>query len=182
MTSRRKAILKFKFCLFRNSVLILGGILFAVFAMFFLAWCNQAGNERAWILLGGVALSFGYFLQKQQLEETRLMKELITDFDGRYGRMNEALQRILKTRQEQELSPCQRQTIIDYFNLCAEEYLFYDLGYVEKRVWDAWAKGMEAYAKDKRIQKLWKKEKESKSYYDFDFPPPSEEDRGEPRL
>ena len=185
MTSRRKAILKFKFCLFRNSVLILGVILFAMLALFSWAWCNQAGNERAWIMLGGVALTFCYFLQKQQLEETRLMKELITDFNRRYGDMDGTLQGTLRTkcvRPALLLSPRQQQTLVDYFNLCAEEYLFYDLGYVEPRVWRAWKNGMKAYAKDKRIQELWKNEKESKSYYDFDFPPPSEGDRGEPSI
>ena len=162
----------FKFWLFHNSVPILSGILLAMLVLLFWVWCNPAGDGRAGILLGGAALSFCYFLQKQQLEETRLMKELITDFDSRYGAMNEALQRILQLGRERpapQLDPCQQQTLVAYFNLCAEEYLFYDLGYVEPRVWKAWAKGMEEYAEDERIQKLWKSEKLPESYYGFDF-------------
>ena len=162
----------FKFCLFRNSLLILVGI--AVLGIIFWVWCSPDGDWRARISLGVATLSLFYFLQKQSLEETRLMKELITDFNGRYGALNEGLQRILQSGRDDpapELDPCQQQTLVEYFNLCAEEYLFYDLGYVEPRVWRAWGNGMNEYAKDQRIMGLWKREKQSDSYYGFEFPP-----------
>ena len=178
-------LLRCKWWLFRHSFSIFLILLLPLGVLLIFWWmCSPAEDWRARISLGVATLSLFYFLQKQSLEETRLMKELITDFNGRYGGMDRTLQGILRmkcVRPALPLSPRQQQTLVDYFNLCAEEYLFYDLGYVEKRVWDAWANGMREYAKDERIQKLWKKENESKSYYDFDFPHRSEEDRGEPR-
>ena len=125
-------------------------------------------------MLGGAILSFFYFLQKQQLEETRLMRELITDFNRRYGVMHGELQRILKTGQQEcpapRLTQDEEETLVEYFNLCAEEFLFYDLGYVEPRVFATWDKGMSEYGKDQRIWEFWKRERQSDSYYGFEFP------------
>ena len=138
-------------------------------------WLVQGGKEaegawRAMLVVGGTILSFCYFLQKQHLEETRLMKELITDFNKRYDALNGPLHKILEKKgQEPKICSDERATIVDYFNLCAEEYLFYRLGYVEPCVWKAWDKGMREYAKDPRIQKVWEEE-QSGSYYGFEFP------------
>ena len=149
------------------ALLLLLGV--AVVGM--LWWFVSEGARSAMLAVGGSLLTFFYFLQKQQLEETRLMKELITDFNSRYGAMNEELQSILETSPA-PLTSCQEKTVVDYFNLCAEEYLFSDLGYVEPRVWKAWRNGMKEYAKDSRIKELWQREKQSQSYYDFEFPCP----------
>ena len=162
----------FKFWLFRHSLLLLGVSVLGIIWGF--KWFEPEGAWSAILPVGSI-LTFFYFLQKQQLKETRLMKELITDFNGRYGALNEELQSILKTGQEHPasmLTQNERKTLVDYFNLCAEEYLFYDLGYVEPRVWGAWGDGMNEYAKDWRIRELWKREKQSDSYYGFEFPFP----------
>ena len=82
----------FKFWLFRNSLLLLGVSLLAMVFMTLWWWGSPEGDWRARLLLGGAVLSFFYFLQKQQLEETRLMRELITDFNRRYGVMHGELQ------------------------------------------------------------------------------------------
>ena len=162
-----------KFWLFRHSLLFLGFAL-VIGIIGIIWWSVSEGDWSKLLLIGGIILPFCYFLQKQQLEETRLMKELITDFNGRYGKMNEQLQKILeksKASPESPLTPCDKKKCVDYFNLCAEEYLFYSLGYVEPHVWNAWEKGMKEYAnKDLCIMRLWKQERKSCSYYGFEFP------------
>ena len=161
-----------KFFLFRHSLFLLLGVV-SVGAV--LLWWFELEGDRNVLLAVGTLLTFFYFLQKQQLEETRLMKELITDFNGRYDAMNEELQRILETGQRSpatKLTPCEEKKVVDYFNLCAEEYLFHTLGYVEPRVWKAWRNGINAYAKDQRMRDVWKREKQSCSYYGFQFPLP----------
>ena len=164
----------FKFWLFRNSLLLLGVSLLAMIFMILWWWGSPEGDWKARLLLGGAVLSFFYFLQKQQLEETRLMRELITDFNHRYGVMHGELQRILKTGQQERPAPRltqdEEETLIEYFNLCAEEFLFYDLGYVEPRVFATWDRGMSEYGKDQRIWEFWKRERQSDSYYGFEFP------------
>ncbi len=120
----------------------------------------------------GSGISSFYFFQKQKLDEIRLMKELITDFNSRYDNLNETLNDILRKGGENPprvLDQNDRTTLNDYFNLCAEEYLFKKLGYIDPRVWEAWCSGMEIYFKDRRICELWEQE-EKDSYYGFTFP------------
>ena len=131
------------------------------------------GGDPGWRIMlafssGGAA--FLYFAQKQKLEEARLLKELITEFNRRYDTLNERLAKITATTPT-PLSTCQKEVVIDYFNLCAEEYLFYTLDYVPPRVWDAWQAGMKVYRQDDRIKALWQEEekKNKDSYYGFDF-------------
>ena len=121
----------------------------------------------------GGGISFFYFFQKQKLDEIRLMKELITDFNSRYDNLNEKLNDILRKGDEDPsivLAQNDLATLNDYFNLCAEEYLFKKLGYIDPRVWEAWYKGMGIYFTDQRIRELWGQEEKTDSYYGFTFP------------
>ncbi len=70
----------------------------------------------------GAVLGFCFIVQKQKLEELRLFRDLFTDFNCRYDEMNEKLENILTGNQIEDSKL--RKTLVDYFNLCAEEYLF----------------------------------------------------------
>ena len=166
-----------KFLLFRHSFSILGVVLVVVLVSI-VCWFAQGGKEaegawRALLTVLDSSLVGAYFLQKQKLAETHLMKELITDFNKRYDALNGPLQDILRTGRERsapELTQDEQKTLVDYFNLCAEEYLFYDLGYIEPRVWQAWRCGMTAHSsQDPRIFAVWEQEPKA-SYYGFTFP------------
>ena len=109
-----------------------------------------------------------YFLHQQHLEQARFFKELVTEFNRRYDEKNDILLSILDHKDD--LTQEQKQAIIDYFNLCAEEYLFYEAGYIYECVWDAWYKGMKQFGRDKRVAELWKQEIQTDSYYGFEFP------------
>ncbi len=118
----------------------------------------------------GALLSFVYFVQKQQLEEAKLIKELITEFNKRYDDLNQDLNCLIRADPGAE-SPesAQEDKLYDYFNLCAEEYLFYRRGYIYPEVWEAWACGMSIYLSDPRIREVWDCEAETGSYYGLDF-------------
>ena len=99
------------------------------------------------------------------------MKELLTDFNNRYNELNEALQKALWL--QEPFSDETKLKFIDYFNLCAEEWLFRRAGYVYDPVWEAWENGMKQYSKDFRVRELWMQERNSNSYYGFELPVPS---------
>jgi hypothetical protein len=63
--------------------------------------------------------------------------------------------------------PAFAQPIFSYFNLCAEEYLFYMAGYIDRRVWESWYRGMKVFFKHPRIQALWEQDSKADSYYGF---------------
>jgi hypothetical protein len=116
-------------------------------------------------IVGGL-ISLFYFIQKQQLEELRLFKELFTDFNCRYDRLNDDLNHIVERDSNPELSEEAEKTINDYFNLCAEEFLFYKKGYIYPEVWKAWRNGMLHFLKeDQRVRDKWLEEIKSDSYY-----------------
>jgi hypothetical protein len=117
----------------------------------------------------GALLSLTYFVQKQKLEELRLFRELFKEFNDRYSELNEELARIKAEDTEetttQELPTQDQETLIDYFNLCGEEYLYFKRGYIDPSVWKAWFNGMKDNTATSRVKRLWQREKLTNSYY-----------------
>lgn len=116
-------------------------------------------------VIGGI-LSIAYFLQKQKLEELRLFREIFKECNERYDGMNEALARIVST-EDGKLTAEERDTVVDYLNLCGEEYLYFKRGYIEPSVWQAWQNGMKAILSSPRLREVLEKEKQTGSYYDL---------------
>lgn len=114
----------------------------------------------------GALLSVAYFLQKQKLEELRVFREIFKECNSRYDRMNEALAAIGR-KTSAELTGEERSKVVDYLNLCGEEYLYFKRGYVEPSVWQAWNNGMKAVASAPSIRDVWEAEKQTGSYYDL---------------
>ena len=156
--------IKMKFWIFRNY--------WWVFLILIMAFISPAiifkQDLKVVLMLLGTLLSFFYFLQKQRLEEMKLFREIFSSCNDQYDGLNEKLGLILASNNT-ELTPEETQTLIDYFNLCGEEYLYFSQGYILPVVWDAWYKGMCWYLKDERISQLWEKEKETESYYGLKF-------------
>ena len=114
----------------------------------------------------GAIVSVAYFLQKQKLEEMRLFRELFKECNARYDKMNEDLARLAESGDE-KLSAEDRLKVVDYLNLCGEEYLYFKRGYIEPSVWQAWNNGMKAIVAVPSIQVVWQHEKKTGSYYDL---------------
>jgi hypothetical protein len=113
--------------------------------------------------IAGLVAIVGYFhfFQNQRLEETRLFKDLFTAFNTKYDGLNEELARV----QQGEWTPELERKVVDYFNLCAEEYLFFKQGYILPEAWESWRKGMCQYLSVDRVRKLWELEARTDSYY-----------------
>ena len=127
-------------------------------------------NWKISLSIFGGLLSSIYFVQKQQLDEANLFKELFVEFNRRYDRLNGKLNDIIREEnRSDELEDKDKNTVYDYFNLCSEEYLFYRKGYIYPEVWRSWVSGMKTYFENERIQKEWLKELSSESYYGFDI-------------
>ena len=111
-----------------------------------------------------------YFIQKQKLEELRLFKELFMSFNRRYDKMNESLNRIASGGQTKQLTRDEKDILNDYFNLCSEELLFYQRGYIYHEVWTAWHNGVRFFMQeDGRIKRHWDEERTNDSYYGLEI-------------
>lgn len=114
----------------------------------------------------GALLSVAYFLQKQKLEELRVFREIFKECNARYDVMNEDIAAIGRMAIA-DLTEKERSKVIDYLNLCGEEYLYFKRGYIEPSVWQAWNNGMKAAASAQSIRSIWDAEKKTGSYYDL---------------
>lgn len=124
-----------------------------------------APTDKATLIVSLVAaaLGFCYFSQQQKLAETVLFKQLFTEFNQRYDKMNNRLAEIAASKNPSD--PAARQDIVDYFNLCAEEYLFFCEGYIHPEVWHSWCNGMLWYLKREQFKAVWAEEIQTNSYY-----------------
>ena len=151
-----------KFWLFEHYWWLLTGAV-AVSVTVLLVWRESVSTVAT---LVGAELSIAYFLQKQKLEEMRLFREIFAECNRRYDAMNEELARIAR-KDVSDITIEDKDHIIDYLNLCGEEYLYFKRGYVEPSVWQAWLNGIKANLAAPGIGKVWADEKETGSYYDL---------------
>lgn len=140
---------------------------------------KPASDQKAWepvrdLLVTGIGglAALLFFLYQQHREETRLFIELFNSFNARYDRLNARLNRIVARLQadpDAPLLPHESDCLNDYFNLCAEEYLFARSGYLDPEVWRAWRAGMKYYQDVPAIRRRWRSELGQGSYYGFDL-------------
>ena len=133
------------------------------------SWFYFAAGHPPELLLSGLGAltGFFYFIYRQHLDEAKLFKELFVEFNGRYNKLNDELNKILAGPREGEPSEKERESVFSYFNLCAEEYFFYEVGYIDSHVWESWYRGMGVFFKHPRIQALWEQDCKADSYYRF---------------
>lgn len=149
----------------RGYVAIFPIVLIAVLILFFVI--EQKISTIAITSATAASAGFTHFLYLQHNHNTKIFIELFKEFNERYDSLNDELNKILLTSESLE-SP-QIQTLYDYFNLCAEEYLFYKAGFIDENIWQSWNNGMKNFAKDQRICELWEKELKNNSYYGFEI-------------
>ena len=149
---------KFALVIFTVSIIVL-----------IILWETIPAIQTGEVVLGWVGASWAVcsFWQQQDLEKTRFFFELFNNFNERYNALNDDLDLI--TRKDGPLAAPERQKVVDYFNLCAEEYMFYRRGFIPDDVWTSWANGIRHYKRNSRFVTAWREERGTDSHYGFDF-------------
>jgi hypothetical protein len=80
------------------------------------------------------------------------------------------IQAICVRNQDVALTANERETLDQYFNLCAEEYLFWHEGRILRRVWQSWCLGMLSYLNRPLIGEFWQDQQGGDSYYGLTTP------------
>lgn len=125
---------------------------------------DEKRTQVAFTLVGASAVLV-HFLYVRHLEETKMFRELFTEFNARYDKLNERLNALVNSEQLCPLKPQEKNLLFDYFNLCGEEFFFYHSGYIPDKVWDAWRRGIQGFIKYDCIRDLLRTELEGGSYY-----------------
>jgi len=133
-------------------------------------------KDLAPLIISGVAiwLTSRYQRHTKKLANDKMMKELFTEFNQRYDKINNKLEIISKLSIDQwnELSSeeqsCKEGVIIDFFNICAEEYYWHKEERINGNIWASWSKGMnDIYNSSKVIQNLWDEECKNEGYKSY---------------
>ena len=122
------------------------------------------------VAAAGVALSLIYFIQKQSLEELELFERLFTRFNERYCRLHDQLPGVVGEGVNPVITSEQQVALDQYFNLCAEEYLFYSQGCILPVVWRSWCRGMLWYLSHDPIHDVFQREVRHDSHYGLTLP------------
>ncbi len=105
-------------------------------------------------------------------EATMAFERLATQFNDRYIRMRIELWAVVQGS-DQAVRPQREAVLTDYLILCAEEYLFYAMGWIPPIVWASWRQGMAAVVHaSPRVRVFCEDEVRRGSYYGFTLPPP----------
>ena len=148
-------------------------------------------KENLFEIIGGIFV-FAWGVIWKIREENRVEKELFEKFNDRYDKYNDVFNLLRNNISPAEIYKNYNRSdeskesdnlilksedkvenlIIDYFNLCAEEYLWYKRRLISKSIWDAWKAGMKSNLEIPLIYCLWRRETgnaESRdSYYGLD--------------
>ncbi len=121
------------------------------------------------VILTGITLTFSYV--KYRLQNDQMFKELFQEFNKKYDdKFNSRLSELTLDARKEGFSLTQndKSLIIDYINLCAEEYLWFQKGQISKDVWNSWENGMTRLIKSEPILQVFREELEyTDSYYGF---------------
>ena len=110
------------------------------------------------------------------LQEEKIKHDFFKYFNDRYDKLNNDLNRICFLPAE-NVSKEDESIIMDYLNLCSEEFYYYSKGknrnisIIEEEVFKNWCNGMKYYfSKDnfkKILEEEMKDENNKESYYNF---------------
>lgn len=114
-------------------------------------------------------------LLKIKIEREKFEQTLFTDFNNRYSPDINGL--FVKIRKKEnkckkvKLTKHNKQLIIEYLNLCSEEYYWFKRGRIPTKIWDAWDAGIKQNTNLISVEKIIKSEMKNdltkKSYYKF---------------
>ena len=130
---------------------------------------DSAEKESAvWVTIASLAVTATYSMVQNRRDHHKIFCELFEKFNKRYDDLSEGLGRVERNHDPQFIEK-HRATLVRYFNLCAEEYIQYNKGYIPEPVWAAWLGGMCHYWTKQHIHVEWSRELRENpgSYYGF---------------
>ena len=131
-------------------------------------YLNQADKIPNEIYFAGIATLITIFISiiNYNRANDEFFKELFTEFNQRYDALNGFLFQINET---DILTDTDKKRIMDYINLCSEEYMWVKKGRIPHHIWNSWKNGIELHLKKSPIRQVFEQERNlwKSSYYGF---------------
>jgi len=153
----------------RSKITVTFLILFA----FSICWYQNDDSLEFKTLLaifGGLITAY-FGLLKQISDDDKMFQQLFTDFNNKYsGETNDLFNKLLSGEKIQ-IDIKEKLLIIDYFNLCSEEFLWYKKNRIPYKVWKSWEAGIIENISIPEVKEIFNEEtndkKKKNSYYGF---------------
>lgn len=131
-------------------------------------------------IIGVFTLFITWWFNQNNLKIThqKMEKELFKEFNERYDKLNDDLSKLdtvgnlsqlKEIKSSSDVSKTMYNVLMDYFNLCSEQYYWYKRNRISQEIWDSWYSGMMFYYNSFPIVKaVWQDEIKGdgyKSYY-----------------
>ncbi|MEN5130926.1 MULTISPECIES: hypothetical protein [Weeksellaceae] len=127
------------------------------------------------------ALIAAYIANKYQknnldLSREKMEKDLFIEFNKRYDELNDSLTLLSNISSTEELKATESlienksmyNVLIDYFNLCAEQFYWKEKERISKEIWKSWNKGMKFYYDGYAVvRELWEEETKDEKYESY---------------
>jgi len=139
----------------RNTELILASAGFIIVIGYYLIF---GMDDKIFLGLIGTVATLYFGSIKYRIENDKLFKELFQEFNSRYDNRFNDLINELKYDNGRELNKKERNLIIDYLNLCSEEYLWRSKNRIPKNVWDSWKAGIKENLDIKQVRDIYENE------------------------
>lgn len=140
-----------------------------VVAFYVLFFCLEEKKAEVYISVIAAILALYFGLLKHQISNDEMFLTIFSDFNSIYNNDFNDLLNELRTNVKWELTQKEVNLIIDYFNLCAEEYLWFKKGRLPKDIWNAWKAGIMENLQITQVYEIYKKEmridNNRKAYY-----------------
>lgn len=127
-------------------------------------------SEFLGVIVSVITIYFG--ILKYRIENDRVFKNLFDSFNKRYtSDFNDFLMTV-QDKKEYKLDKKEINIVVDYLNLCSEEYLWSERGRIPKKIWKAWRSGILVNLSIDQIREVYNNEMKTedgkKSYYGLD--------------
>jgi len=118
----------------------------------------------------GLYISYKFSKSNECINNEKLERELFKEFNLRFDILNGPLMELKLTDNLEQLKSNSKlhKVVIDYFNLCAEEYFWFRKKRISKEIWMSWNAGMKFYFRTYPfLQELWKEEIDNEGYKSY---------------
>ena len=104
-----------------------------------------------------------------EYKKTKIMHDLFLHYNSKYNEIDDYLREVQD--KDDKLIIGKNNKIIDYINLCAEEYFWFKKGLISKEIWNNWKNGIDEKLKCNKIKEVFidecTKSEKTDSYYGY---------------
>lgn len=154
---------------FNESIIVI--LIYFITIFIFYHW--NIKDEKLVIGILAVITSIYFGVLKNKTENDKIFNELFKEFNLKYEKYFRRILMEIDNKcnvgdEDYTLDDEQTDQVVQYLNLCAEEYFWYTKGRIPRKVWLSWLTGIKYYLKLPPIKRIVKEESSQKgSYYGF---------------